>query len=241
MSNEILTQDQAQTAASANMLAIIARAAADSTIDTNKMLSLLEMQKDIMKQQAKIDFDVAMSRLQPNLPQIHKASKGHNCTYANYESVDKAVRHLYTKEGFSISFDTKGATTYVGTISHVSGYSKTVEIDFPLDTSGNKPAIQAKISSLSYAKRNLLQMLLNIVTTGEDDDGAAAGYDLVTHEQAVEIDLMIPKDPAYKIRFLKFIGAKDVQSIHADDYQKAVDALNEYKKAQEKHAAKAPK
>ncbi len=221
MSNEIAKTDEPT-----GIMAVIARAASDPTVDVNKMLQLLELQKDIMKSQAKIDFDQAMARLQPQLPQIHKSAKGHNCTYANYESVDKAVRSLYTAEGFSISFDTKGATTYIGTISHVSGHSKTVEIDFPLDTSGNKPAIQAKISSLSYAKRNLLQMLLNIVTTGEDDDGDAAGYDVVTNEQAVEIDLLIKEVKADKAKFLTYIKAKDVQSIKARDYKTAITQLN---------------
>ena len=230
MSNEIATTEPT------GIMAVIARAASDPTVDVNKMLQLLELQKDLMKSQAKIDFDVAMSRLQPLLPQIHKSAKGHNCFYANYESVDKATRPLYTKEGFSISYDTKGAATYIGTLSHVSGHSKTVEIDFPLDTSGNKPAIQAKISSLSYAKRNLLQMLLNIVTTGEDDDGAGGSGEVVTHEQAVEIDLAAPKHPDNKARLLKLLGVDSVQNIKAKDYQKALDACEDIKAAGRKAA-----
>ncbi len=221
MSNEI-TKTNTPT-----MIDVIRDAISKPDFNSENMKALLEMQKDMMKVQAKIDFDTAMSRLQPVLPQIHKKAKGHNCTYAKYEDVDRVTRPLYTAEGFSIAYNTKGNIHY-GIISHVGGHSKTVEIEFPPDTSGNKAAIQAKISSLSYAKRNLLQMLLNIVTTGEDNDGADAN-EVVTNEQAVEIDLLITSKKADKKKVLEYLKVPDVQSIKSVDYLKAITALNAVK------------
>lgn len=218
MSNEITKTEQQPT-----MMEVIRDAISKPDFNPENMKALLEMQKDIKKVQAEIDFNEAMARLQPVLPQIHKKAKGHNCTYAKYEDVDRITRPLYTAEGFSIAFNTKG-NIHFGTISHVGGHSKTVEIEFPPDTSGNKAAIQAKISSLSYAKRNLLQMLLNIVTTGEDNDGADSG-EVVSNEQAVEIDQLVISTKTDKKRFFEYMKVDDIQSIRAGDYQKAMILL----------------
>ena len=67
-------------------------------------------------------------------------------------------------------------------------------------------------------------MLLNIVTTGEDNDGADSG-EVVTNEQAVEIDLLVTNTKTDKKRFLDYMKVTDVQSIRASDYQKAIILL----------------
>ena len=205
-----------------NSLAMIERMASNPAVDPAKLRELLAFQKDVMSTQAKIEFDEAMARLQPLLPQIKRDAKGHNAQYAKYENVDKIVRPFYTAEGFTISYDTRGQTHF-GTITHRAGHSRTCQIDFSPDKSGNKNDPQAIISALSYAKRNLLQMLLNIVTTGEDDDGAGSP---ITDEQAKEIKDGLRESGLDVALLLKTLKVENVEAIPLSAYKRAMTAIN---------------
>lgn len=219
----------------ASTLALIERMAINPAVDADKMGKLVDLQLKVMNRQAEIEFNEAMSRLQPKLPQIKREAKSHNGNYARYEDVDRVVRPLYTNEGFTINFDTKGQTHF-GTISHRAGHSKTCQIDFAPDKSGNKNDPQAIISALSYAKRNLLQMLLNIVTTGEDNDGNGAP---ITDEQAAEIKQGL-KDSGLDVgKFLKTLKVESVEEIRTRDLGRAQSAIDakKYRNLQEKKIA----
>ncbi len=238
MSNEVTTVD-----AHNGMMAIIASAAKDQMVDVAKMTALLDMQERIMNKQAEIDFSAAMGRLSGKLASVNIAktrgvsykdkatgNKEEAFKYASYEDIDRAIRPLLAEEGFSMSFTSEprqgdgGGAVIVGTLSHRGGHSRKASLPLPLDNSGGKTNIQGMGSTISYGKRYTLGMLLNIVTC-EDDDGAG-GNDYVSNEQVVEIDLLITEVKADKARFLKFIGADEVQKIRVKDYQKAITQLN---------------
>ena len=161
------------------ILSVIARAAADPSVDVTKMQALLDMQLRIMERTAEAQFNAAMSRLQPKLPRIvreGKASYGQGkggYAYARYEDIDHQIRPLLNAEGFALSFDSvwgEKLCTIIGKLSHAGGHSTAASIPLPLDTSGGKNGIQGMGSTLSYGKRYCVGMLLNIVTVGEDDD-----------------------------------------------------------------------
>lgn len=205
MSNDVVVKDE--TGAS-GFLAIIERVASNKDVDVSKLEKMLEMQERIMTKNAEMEFNRSMSDLQPLLPQIKKTAKAHNSKYAPYEEIDATVRPLYTKAGFSISFDSKkenGHCTYYGTISHREGHSRTAEIQLPDDDSGKKNAIQAVASTISYAKRYLICMLLNIVTA-DDDDGESGGAKYITDEQAKELKGLIRETGTDIAKFLVLIG-----------------------------------
>ena len=66
----------------------------------------------------------------------------------------------------------------------------------PVDTSGSKNGVQAVASSVSYGKRYTAGLLLNITTTGEDDDGngpAATVTPRVTSAQAAQIAMLLER------------------------------------------------
>lgn len=212
------------------MLAIISNAV-DKGLDVNALDKLLSMQERIMKKNAEIAFNNAKSRL--NFPQIVARSEiRHNgkliSKYAKYEEIDKIVRPLYSKEGFSVSFDTvmvEGKELIRGKLCHTDGHFETAEMTLPLDTGGAKNNVQAIGSTLTYGKRYVLCMLLNIVVTGEDDDAQGAN-EVITVEQGMNINDLITKVGADKAAFLKYLGVDELNEIRAIDYQKAISALN---------------
>jgi hypothetical protein len=80
--------------------------------------------------------------------------------------------------GFSLSFKVRRTDNEIittGVLAHREGHREETELALPTDTSGSKNAVQAVGSSTSYGKRYTAFALLNITSTGEDDDGQKGG------------------------------------------------------------------
>ena len=186
-----------------SVLAVIARAATDSAVDVGKMERLLDMQERVLNKQAEILFYDAMSDLQAEMPTIEK--KGSikvreeiRSRYARFEDILTATKDLLKKHGFSVSFKSDfvdGQLEITGTLSHKSGHHESTTMRLPFDTSGSKNNVQAIGSSVSYGKRYVYCMLLNVNITEDDDDGQAADAGntleqmyqrLLDHNRAVE-------------------------------------------------------
>lgn len=221
------------------VIAAIERMAVNPDVDAEKMLKLLEMQERIMAKQAEMLFNQALGRVQKVLPVVtkhgkieftDKNGKQRETPFARYEDIDEVIRPLLLNEGFSISFNSEwnDSALVSGTLSHIGGHSKTSTLRLPLDTSGSKNNLQAMGSTISYGKRYLVGMLLNIITKDEDNDGK--DFDTIALTEAVVIDELITETKSDKGKFLKYMGVKDVREIQAKDIKKAMNALNTKKK-----------
>lgn len=165
---------------SAAIIQVIERAAMNPNVDIDKMERLLQMQERIMERNAKGAYAAAFAMMQPELPEIPEKGKGHNSvSYALWEDINDLVIPVTSKHGFGISFRTgrtqDGKVTVTCILSHREGHSEETTMELPLDTSGNKNAVQAVGSSTSYGKRYTAQALLNLRSRGEDDDGKSGG------------------------------------------------------------------
>jgi hypothetical protein len=236
MPNEIVKSEDQQIARqseSADLLSVIARAAADPAVDLAKMEQLLQMQERVMAKQAEIAFNKAMTRLQPRLPRILKKGriefKGASQPYARYEDIMEAIGPLLADEGFSVSFGTRAIEHGIeisATLAHAMGHTRTAVMPLPFDTSGSKNSIQAVGSTMHYGKRYLLGALLNLVTVGEDDDANAVS--LIDERQVntlLDMFAACGMDSASESKFLQFMGVKTLGDIRRRDYEKAMTAL----------------
>jgi hypothetical protein len=136
---------------------------------------------------AKAAFNAAMSAAQNEMrPVAADASNPQTKSrYASYEALDKALRPIYTKHGFGLSFDT-GETTLTDHVrllcyaTHAGGHDRTYHIDMPSDGKGAKGGdvmtkTHATGSAVSYGMRYLLKMIFNVAVGEDDDDGNRAG------------------------------------------------------------------
>lgn len=220
--------------APSTMLDIISRAAADPNTDPAKMHSLLDVQERMMNKQAEINFNIDFGKLQAELPSITQDAKiVHSgkliANYATYEAIDKVIRPLLVKHGFSLRYNSKGwegKVVIYGTLAHRDGHSITDEIPLGIDASGAKNNVQGVGSTIAYGKRYLVGMLLNLVFCGEDDDGVKAGHVPINDEQATEIKDKLRSTGADVKKFLEYMGAASVDEIAAKNYSKAIVALN---------------
>ena len=180
MSHAIATTDS-----NAGLLNFIERASRDPEFDVAKFGELLRMQREVTHEQARREFNQAMAAAQAEmLPVIRDATNTHiGSKYAKLETIDRDMRPIYTRHGFSVRFGsapspTEGWLRIICTVSHVGGYSEVNHLDAPPDASGsrgsaNKTAVQAVGSAVTYLRRYLLTMVFNIVLADDDDDGEA--------------------------------------------------------------------
>lgn len=163
---------------SAAIFQIIERAARDPNVDIDKMQRLMEMHDKVQAVRAKTAYAAAFAEMQPGLPAIPEHGKSNNGSYALWEDINDLVKPVLSAHGFGISFrcGRDGANvTVTAVLSHRDGHSEETMMLLPLDTSGNKNAVQAVGSSTSYGKRYTAAALLNLTSRGEDDDGKKGG------------------------------------------------------------------
>jgi len=238
-SNAVAVQEPMSAPAlpeSAAIIQVIERAAMNPDVDIDKMERLLQMQERIMERNAKAAYAADLARMQPDLPIITERggikdrSGNIQSTYALWEDINEAIKPVLAKHGFALSFRTgqeEGRITVTGVLSHREGHSEETTMHLPIDTSGSKNSVQAVGSSISYGKRYTAGALLNITSRGEDDDGKAAGGAATISEEQVEAlqDLIIEVGADPK-KFLAYLKVENLAALPANQYQRAVDALN---------------
>jgi ERF superfamily protein len=163
-------------------LAIIERVARDKTVDVAKLAALVELQKDMMRVQAKIDFDQAFAAMAPQLPTITKRGKiaGKNRPTIGYarlgEDIHPAIKPVLSRNGFAIRHRTEwpapGQVRVIGILSHRGGHSEQSAFEGPADASDYRSHVQSLGSTVSYGRRYTTVDLLNLTVLGQDDDGS---------------------------------------------------------------------
>jgi hypothetical protein len=181
------------------LLAAIGEAAMNPAVDVGKMQQLLDMHRAMQAHQAEQEFARAMNAAQSEMSRI--SADAYNTStksnYVTYGKLDKVLRPLYIKHGFSLSFDTdeseaEGIVRCRCYVSHVAGHTRIYHADVPSDGKGAKGGdVMTKThafgSGASYGMRYLLKMIFN-VAVGEDDDDGNGGRDGKGDDQkAVEL------------------------------------------------------
>ncbi len=161
------------TTQSNSALTVIENMVSSGNFDVNVARELIEMQKDIMKQQAIINFNHDFSLMSKKIPVIAHTKKSYSTTYAPLEDIVKIVQPILSEHGFSVSFSTQQngieSVKIVCTLMHKDGHTATTELELPTEavTKGmNK--MQAIGAAITYGKRYTLCGILNITTTGDD-------------------------------------------------------------------------
>lgn len=167
----------------ASLIQVIASAARDPNVDIEKMERLWAMHERMRNRAAEEAFNDAMNKAQSEMGRISAdaENKQTRSRYATYGKLDAAVRPIYTRHGFSISFNEgegapEGCARILAYVSHTAGHTRTYKADVPNDGKGAKGGdvmtkTHATGSAHSYGRRYLLKDIFNIAIGEEDDDG----------------------------------------------------------------------
>lgn len=169
------------------ILGLIERASRDPNVDIDKMERLIAMHERVQAEQNRREFDNAMASAQEAMKAIraNMENKQTHSEYASYAQLDKAVRPIYSQQGFALSFNTGDAPNpnevrVLCTVSHRAGHRQDYKIDMPADGKGPQGAAvmtrtHATGAAASYGQRYLLKLIFNLAVGDVDDDGNGAG------------------------------------------------------------------
>jgi hypothetical protein len=162
---------------------MLERVALNPEVSPDKLERLLAIQERVNAKRAEDDFNIAMSAAQSEMgpvstdasnPQTHSR-------YATYGKLDRALRPIYTRHGFALSFgeeETPKAehVRVVCYVTHRGGFTRVYHRDMPADGKGAKGGdvmtkTHASGAAQSYAMRYLLRGIFNVAVGEEDSDG----------------------------------------------------------------------
>ena len=169
-----------------NLLQIIARAASDPSIDIEKMERLMAMKERMDAKDAEAAFNHALTACQQEMRPIAADAMNPQTRskYATFGKIDAALRPIYTRHGFSISFSTEDSPKeeHIRVVAYVGkgGHTRLYRIDMPADGKGAKgndvmTKTHAAGAAMSYASRYLLKAIFNVAVGEEDADGNQGG------------------------------------------------------------------
>lgn len=150
-------------------------------IDTIERLA--KLQSDMLERDAEQAFNRSLHAAQSEMRRIGVDANNSQTRskYATYAKIDGALRPVYTKHGFGLSFSTQPTESpdllrVVCYVSHDAGHTRTYQIDMPSDGKGAKGGdvmtkTHATGAAASYGMRYLLKMIFNVAVGETDDDG----------------------------------------------------------------------
>lgn len=238
--NQVVERKQQEvTEAPSPVMAMIAAAAQNPDFDADKLEKLVSMAEREQQKKAETAFNAAMGEAQKEMKRIgtdrentHTKSK-----YASYAQLDRAIRPVYSRHGFALSFDTGDAPAeHVRVICHVlhsGGHSRDYRADIPCDGKGAQgkdvmTKTHAVGSAMSYGSRYLLKMIFNVAVGEDDDDGnLSSGLDTITPDELAELTDLLDRGKGDVELFCTFMAVDSVANIRRRDIGKARKALNE--------------
>ena len=242
MSTAITTPKQQSLVAEPEqgLLAVLERLALNPDVSPEKLERLLAIQERVMAKRAEDEFNAAMSAAQAEMgtvstdatnPQTHSR-------YATYGKLDKALRPIYTRHGFALSFS-EGETEkaehvrVICYVTHRGGYTRMYHRDMPADGKGAKGGdvmtkTHASGAAQSYGMRYLLKGIFNVAVGEEDDDGNLSRGPVITDTQVADLEALMEEIGIVgerRQRALKVWKVDALEQILAKDYAGVVRSV----------------
>lgn len=217
----------------------------DPAIPADKLEVVLKMRRENLEYEAREAYQFHFAAFAAEMPPVERdgmvdlGAKG-RYPFTTYEQMDKILRPLLNKHGFSLQFwsgpvpDGKGVNIHGALIGW--GWQKESEYPMPPDTGPGRNPLQAIGSSMTYGKRYLADLLCNIVRKGRDDDGHMASNQVIDARQVKTlIDLLKATNTSEEV-FLKMMvtGCEAIGQISVRDFPRLVQALDEKRQRMKK-------
>lgn len=222
------------------IMPLIAQAVRDGA-PMDMIRELRQMMKEEAQEQAEAEFNKAMRAAQEEMGPV-AANQNNTQTrskYADYYALDKALRPIYTRHGFSVSFNQgddapDGHIKVVAYVSHEAGHTRTYRADMPADGKGAKGGdvmtkTHAAGAAMSYGMRYLLKMIFNVAVGEDDRDGNAPSepVEKITPEQRDQIIALISEARTTTENWCRVAKVEAVPDLPAKDFERAVNGLRQ--------------
>ena len=153
--------------------------------------------------------------------------------YEDLAAVLAVVEPILGNHGLSIGYGTEVDGNIVKVtciLKHKDGHRERNTLPGPVDNSGNKNAIQAMGSTVTYLQRYTLKAALGIAAS-EDDDGrsATADLDTVTGDQLTRLRAAIVRVGIDIAKVLVFAKVDRLEEIPARQFEHVLGAVGRWK------------
>jgi hypothetical protein len=222
-----------------SLMEIISRASRDPNTDVEKLERVMALYERITSHTAEQAFNTSMKAAQEEMGQISTDMYNDQTKskYASYAAMDRALRPIYTKHGFSVSFD-EGDTDkpdhirVLAYVAHDGGFTRTYRKDMPADGKGAKGGNAMTLTHASgaadtYGMRYLLKKIFNVAVGEDDNDGNTV--QLISADQKERIIALMKETNTETTPFLKYLKVSALDELPAIKFQGAISALNEKK------------
>lgn len=229
----VIPQDEPRAVVVTTPMDMIQKAVA-SGADIEMVERLMGLNERYEASQARKAFDRAIAAAKAKIPPITRNAKGHNDKrYADFAAIAKVVDPILSENGLSYRFRTAQSDRISVTciLSHADGHSEETTLAGPADTSGNKNAIQAIGSTLTYLQRYSLVQMLGLAAAADDDGKSGADGGAITLEQVEELVALADDVNADKEAFCRYFKVGGFADITTKDFPRAVAALNKKRAA----------
>jgi len=231
MSNNAVEKIEQQQALAITPMDMLNRAVS-SGADLDMIEKLMNLQERWEAGNARKAFEKALAAAGGELPIVIRNATGHNDKkYADFSAIAKAIDPVLSRHGLYYRFKTLQTekTITVTCVLFGHGHSEETALTAGADTSGNKNAIQAIGSTLTYLQRYSLVQMLGLAAA-KDDDGAAAPGNAISLEQVEELVTLADEVGADKEAFCRYFKVGGFADISTKDFPRAVAALNKKRK-----------
>ena len=248
---EVITLDQVREPMSFDEQLL--RIASNPSIPVPRLKEIAELRRQMRLDDAEEAFNQALVDCQEEMRPIEAdaANDSTRSKYATLYAVDKALRPIYSKYRFSLSFDTTDCPIegHMRVVCYVGRglFTRRYQYDVAIDTKGSKgndvmTKTHAGGSGFSYGKRYLELAIFN-VTIGDpgrpaDDDGnRAAGIEPISQEQLAELVALADEAGADKAKFCKVMKVSSFAAIPAKLFDEARRQLERKLRAEQARTA----
>ena len=236
MSNEVAVMEKG------DLLSAIVVAAKDPGVDAAKINALLDIKIKMDAIEAENKFWDAMRRCQNDMEPIRKDAKNpeNHSKYAKVSTIQRAIQPIYRQHEFNLSFTAKeqndpNVVPLKCVVSHSCGHREIYELAASIDNKGakgggTKTEVQGTMSTSSYLRRKLYELIFDLILTDDDDDGNLGKRQVpVTQAQADTLDTLL-NDAGMTTKelrrgFYAWAEVNSIKEVPAHKFEKAVIML----------------
>jgi hypothetical protein len=198
---------------------------------------LVAWQEREQARQAEMSYNIAMNLAQSEVQPVVRTAENTqtHSFYAKLEQVDDAIRPIYLRHGFSLSYNTvapltEGHIRIECRCAHNGGHSEKFYREAPADTLGPKGSQVKTVlhgggSTETFLKRYLACGIFNVVFKNQDDDGVRGGMKFITEEQGLEIEALLTETKADRVDFMRMFSVNSILEIQEGALAPALNML----------------
>lgn len=207
--------------------------ALDRGADDHVLSQLIGLHERSRADDARCAFEAALTAAKAELPVIAKtqiASIGaKRYRHEDLAEIARTISPILARQGLAYRFRSSSGGERVSitcVISHRDGYSEENSLSAGADHSGEKNAIQAIGSTLTYLQRMTLKAALGLAAADDDDGKAAGSGETITRQQTRELLALIDEVGGEREALLRFFKIKAFAELPARRFRQALVMLN---------------